>query len=199
MSPENIKGNMKLRKRNIIYRGKVFNIIVDELEYFESGNHTIREVVEHPGGAVVLGVLPDKRIILIKQYRYPIDKFIYELPAGKLDVGEDPQVCAVRELEEETGYRPLNLELLTYIYTSPGFCSEKLYIYLAEGLQKVEQNLEEGEVLSVEFKTIDEAVDMILNGQIVDAKSIAGIMIGEKILKKRWKELETGTDSSMLK
>lgn len=179
-------GNMKLKKRNIIYRGRVFNVIVDELEYFNSGNHTIREVVEHPGGAVVLGVLPDKRIILIKQYRYPIDKFIYELPAGKLDHGEDPKVCAIRELEEETGFKPGKVELLTYIYTTPGFCSEKLYIYLAEDLREKEQNLEEGEVLSVEFKSIDEAVEMVLNGEIVDAKSIAGIMIGEKILKRRW-------------
>ncbi len=187
MHGENVKGNMRLKKRNVIYRGKVFNIIVDELEYFESGNNTIREVVEHPGGAVVLGVLPDKRIILIKQYRYPIDKFIYELPAGKLDPAEDPKVCAIRELEEETGYRAGKIELLTYIYTSPGFCSEKLYIYLAEELQKEKQNLEEGEVLSVEYKTIDEAVDMVLKGEIVDAKSIAGIMIGEKILKERWK------------
>ncbi|MFN3134993.1 MAG: NUDIX hydrolase [Candidatus Kryptonium sp.] len=183
---DEIMGNMKLKKRNIIYRGKVFNIIVDELEYFDSGNHTIREVVEHPGGAVVLGVLPDKRIILIKQYRYPIDKFIYELPAGKLDYGEDPKVCAIRELEEETGFKPGRVELLTYIYTSPGFCSEKLYIYLAEDLREKEQNLEEGEVLSVEFKSIDEAVEMVLKGEIVDAKSIVGIMIGEKILKRRW-------------
>ncbi len=186
MPGESIKGNMKLKKRNVIYQGKVFNIIVDELEYFESGNNTIREIVEHPGGAVVLGVLPDEKIILIKQYRYPIDKFIYELPAGKLDLGEDPMVCAMRELEEETGYRAGKIELLTYIYTSPGFCSEKLYIYLAQELQKKEQNLEEGEVLSVEYKTIDEAVEMVLNGEIVDAKSIAGIMIGEKILRRKW-------------
>lgn len=187
MLGENVKGNMKLKKRNVIYRGKVFNIIVDELEYFESGNHTIREVVEHPGGAVVLGVLPDKRIILIKQYRYPIDEFIYELPAGKLDPGEDPKICAMRELEEETGYRAREIELLTYIYTSPGFCSEKLYIYLAWDLQKKEQSLEEGEVLSVECKTIDEAIGMILNGKIVDAKSIVGIMVGEKILRNKYK------------
>ncbi len=186
MPGESIKGNMRLKKRNVIYQGKVFNIIVDELEYFESGNHTIREVVEHPGGAVVLGVLPDEKIILIKQYRYPIDKFIYELPAGKLDPGEDPMVCAMRELEEETGYRAGKIDLLTYIYTSPGFCSEKLYIYLAWDLQKKEQDLEEGEVLSVEYKTIDEAVEMILNGEIVDAKSIAGIMVGEKILRRKW-------------
>lgn len=177
-------GNMKLKKRNIVYRGKVFNIIVDELEYFESGNNTIREVVEHPGGAVVLGLLEDQKIILIKQYRYPINEFIYELPAGKLDPGEDPKECAIRELEEETGFKPEKIELLSYIYTTPGFCNEKLYIYLAEKLQKVRQNLEEGELISVEFRTIDEAVEMIIKGEIVDAKSIAGIMIAEKILKK---------------
>lgn len=186
MQDGKIIGNMKLKKRNIIYRGKVFDIIVDELEYFESKNHTIREVVQHPGGAVVLGVLQDKKIILIKQYRYPINEFIYELPAGKLDPGEDPKACAIRELEEETGFKPGRIELLTYVYSSPGFCSEKLYIYLAEDLQQTKQNLEEGEVLSLEFKTIDEAVNMILKGEIVDAKSIAGIMIGEKILKQRW-------------
>ena len=181
----NIKGNMRLKKRNLIYRGRVFNIIVDELEYFESGNHTVREVVEHPGGAVILAAFPDNKIILIKQYRYPIDKYIYELPAGKLDPGEEPLSCAIRELEEETGYVAGRIEHLTYIYTSPGFCDEKLDIYLATELERKEQNLEEGEILNVEVRHIDDAVRMILDGEIVDGKSIAGIMIGEKILKRR--------------
>ena len=87
---------------------------------------------------------------------------------------------------EEPGFKPGKVELLTYIYTSPGFSSEKLYIYLAEDLQKRKQNLEEVELLSIEFKSIDEAVEMVLKGEIVDAKSIVGIMIGEKILKQRW-------------
>jgi ADP-ribose pyrophosphatase len=181
----NIKGNMKLKRRNLIYRGRVFNIIVDELEYFESGNSTIREVVEHPGGAVILAVFPDNRIILIKQYRYPIDKYIYELPAGKLDPGENPLECALRELEEETGYVAGKIKHLTYIYTSPGFCNEKLDIYLATELERRKQNLEEGEILNVEIKHINEAIRMIINGEIVDGKSIAGIMIGEKILKSK--------------
>ncbi|MBI3192972.1 MAG: NUDIX hydrolase, partial [Ignavibacteriae bacterium] len=94
--------NLKLLQRNLIHRGRVFNTIVDDIEY-PSGRQSVREVAEHPGGAVALAVFPDEKIILIKQHRYPIDKFLWELPAGKLEKGEDPLACAKRELEEESG------------------------------------------------------------------------------------------------
>jgi len=176
--------NLKLLKRERLYEGKVFNIIVDQIEY-PSGNRGLREVIEHPGGAVVLALFPNKKIILIKQHRYPIDKVLYELPAGKLGRGEDPAHCAARELTEETGYVAGNLEKITAIYTSPGFCSECLHIYLATDLKFTEQNLEEGEEhIEVEIIPIDKAIKMIKQGEIVDSKTIVGIMLGQQRLKE---------------
>lgn len=178
---------LKLLKRNIIYSGKVFNTIVDDVEY-ESGNRSIREVAEHPGGAVIFAVFPDKKVILIKQHRYPIDKFIYELPAGKLNPNEDPLDCAKRELEEETGYKANKWQKLTTIYTTPGFCSEQLHIYMAQDLYPAEngRNLEEGELtMTLEILPLEKVIEMIKNQEIVDGKTISGVMVGKMRLEKK--------------
>jgi ADP-ribose pyrophosphatase len=163
----------------------VFNVIVDDVEY-PSGNKSVREVAEHIGGGVAMAVFPNRDVLMIYQHRYPFDKFIWELPAGKLNPGEDPMHCAQRELEEETGYTAGHWKHLSSIYTTPGFCSEVLHIYLATGLKEVAggRRLEEGE-LSMTMKRIplDEAIRMIERGEIVDAKTIAGILIGERMLK----------------
>jgi ADP-ribose pyrophosphatase len=175
---------LKLIKRNKVYGGRVFNTIVDEVEYL-SGNRTIREVAEHPGGAVVLAAFPDGRIILINQHRYPLDKFIWELPAGKLEVDEQPLACAMRELEEETGYHAKEWRKLTSIYTSPGFCSEVLHIFLATELSEATdgRKLEEGEeTMTMKIFPLVEALGMIEHEEIVDAKTICGIMMGARIL-----------------
>jgi ADP-ribose pyrophosphatase len=177
--------NLKLLKRKVVYNGKVFNTIVDDVEY-ESGNRSIREVAEHPGGAVIFAVFPDKKVILIKQHRYPIDKFIFELPAGKLNPDEDPLDCAKRELEEETGYKANKWRKLTAIYTTPGFCNEQLHIYMAEHLYPAEngRNLEEGELtMTLEILPLQKAIEMIENQEIVDGKTICGIMVGMLKLK----------------
>lgn len=172
---------LKLLNRKIVHRGRVFNTIVDDVEY-ESGNRSVREVAEHPGGSVIFAVFPDKKVILIKQHRYPIDKFIYELPAGKLDLNEDPLDCAKRELEEETGYKANKWQKLTAIYTTPGFCSEQLHIYMAQELYPAEngRNLEEGELtMTVEILPLQKIVEMIENQEIVDGKTICGLLIGK--------------------
>jgi ADP-ribose pyrophosphatase len=172
---------LKLLNRKIIYKGKVFNTIVDDVEY-ESGNRSIREVAEHPGGAVIFAAFPDHSVILIKQHRYPIDKYIYELPAGKLDPNETPLECAKRELEEETGYKANEWQKLTAIYTTPGFCNEQLHIFLARDLYPAEngRNLEEGEqTMTVEILPLQEIINMIEKQTIVDGKTICGIMIGK--------------------
>ena len=177
---------LKLLKRNNVYRGRVFNIIVDEVEY-PSGNRAVREVAEHGGGAVVLAVLPDHRIILVHQHRYPLNEFILELPAGKLEKAEDPLHCAQRELEEETGYHASTWKKLTSIYTTPGFCSEILHIYLATGLTPAPggRKLEEGELtMSLRFVSLEESIAMIDKGEIRDGKSICGIMTGDRIIRK---------------
>jgi len=167
-----------------MYEGRVFNTIVDEVEYL-SGNRSIREVAEHPGGAVVLAAFPDGRIILINQHRYPFDKFIWELPAGKLEVDEQPLACAKRELEEETGYHAKEWRKLTSIYTSPGFCSEVLHIFLATELSEATggRKLEEGEeTMTMEIFPFAKVIGMIEREEIVDAKTICGIMMGARIL-----------------
>lgn len=167
--------NFKLEKSEILFRGKVFDLKVDEIKY-ESGNKGIREVAVHNGGAVVVPVKDDGKIILVKQYRYPFDKVLLEIPAGKLDRNEDPLTAAQRELKEETGYTTDKISKLGAIYTTPGFCTEVLHIYLAENLTAGEHEREEGELgMEVHEFTLKEIHEMILNGEIVDAKTICGI------------------------
>jgi ADP-ribose pyrophosphatase len=178
--------DFKVVKNERLYNGKVFNLVVDQIEY-SSGSRAIREVAEHPGGAVALAMFPDERIILVKQFRYPMGKFLYELPAGKLGAGEDPAVCAERELTEETGYTARNWKKLMAIYTSPGFCTEQLHIFLATQLFRSEkgQKLEEGEQsLTVEIVPLSTAIQMIERQEIVDAKTICGVLLGDRLLHR---------------
>jgi len=170
--------NLKLVKRTTVYEGRVFDIIVDDVEY-PSGNPSVREVARHAGGAVIVPLLDDGRLLLIRQHRYPLDEVIWELPAGKLDRGEDPLHCAKRELEEETGYAASGWTLLNSIFTTPGFCDEVLHIYLARGLSRTPggRRPEEGEeTMTVHEVPFDEAVGMIARKEIRDGKSICGIL-----------------------
>lgn len=165
----------KVLNHKVVYQGRVFNTIVDEIEY-DSGNKSVREVAEHPGGAVVLPFLDDGRIVFVHQFRYPLNQHVYELPAGKLDSNEKPEVCAARELKEETGFTADKLEKLTAIFTSPGFCTEKLHIFLARGLHEGKQKLEEGEFgLTLKYIPMKEAFHMVKTNEIVDAKTIVGL------------------------
>ncbi|MBI3005610.1 MAG: NUDIX hydrolase [Ignavibacteriales bacterium] len=176
---------LKILKSERLYVGKVFNLLVDHIEY-PSGNRGIREVAEHPGGAVAVPILPDGDLLLVRQFRYPMKKYLYELPAGKLGPNEDPALCARRELEEETGYAASSWEKLASIYTTPGFCDELLHIFLATGVKKTGkgQQLEEGELnLTIETTPFQKAVTMIERGEIVDSKSICGILLAERKLK----------------
>lgn len=178
--------NLRLLKRNRLYSGRVFNVIVDDVEY-PSGNHSIREVAEHPGGSVVLAVFPDGSVILVRQHRYPFDEFLWELPAGKLNPGEDPLDCARRELEEETGFAGAKWEKLAAIYTSPGFCSEVLHIFLARDLTGVPggRRLEEGEAtMTMSVVPFARALSMIETAEIHDAKTICGMLLGKRRLEE---------------
>ncbi len=177
---------LKLLKRNRVYEGRVFNVVVDDVEY-PSGNRSIREVAEHAGGAVIAAVHNDGNIVLIRQHRYPLGDFLWELPAGKLNPGEDPLECARRELAEETGYHASTWRKLTAIYTSPGFCNERLHIFLATGLSARPEGraLEEGEqTMSMHHHPLKEAIEMIEKEEIVDGKSICGILLAERFLRR---------------
>lgn len=174
--------HLKVLKSEKRYAGKVFDLIIDEIEY-PSGNRAIREVARHPGGAVVVPFLDDSTIVLVRQFRYPTQEELYELPAGKLNEGEDPLDCAKRELEEETGFSARSFRKLTAIYTTPGFCTEQLHIFLATELRETEtgQRLEEGELnLTVERVPLKKAIGMIDSGTIVDGKTICGILLAER-------------------
>ena len=165
----------KINSSNIVFKGKVFDIKIDQILY-DSGNSGVREIVLHKGGAVVLAITKEKRIILVKQYRWPLKKFFLELPAGKLEKNEDPLDCAKRELLEETGITAEKFVKLGTIATSPGFCSELLHIYLAERLTRGIHNREEGEEGMEIFEfTLDEIKNMIMKGEIIDSKTICGI------------------------
>ena len=171
--------NYKIDKSEIIYRGRVFDLQVDEITY-DSGNKGIREIALHDGGAVVLPLKDDGKIVMIKQFRYPFEKFMLELPAGKLDKGEDPLNCAYRELEEETGYKSDNFTKLGAICTTPGFCSEILHLYLARDLVTGKHNREEGEAGMEVFEFSVEEVEMkIKSGDITDAKTICAMHLGK--------------------
>jgi ADP-ribose pyrophosphatase len=174
--------NYRILKSEIIFRGKVFNTQIDQIEY-NSGNKSVREVADHPGGAVVVPVTTEGKIVMVTQHRYPMNKILLELPAGKLGKGEDPSLCAMRELEEETGDKTDNVQELGAIYTTPGYSTEKLWIYLAEDLKEGNLNREEGEYGMEVFEFfLDEVEKKIYNGEIVDGKTICGIYLAKKFI-----------------
>lgn len=176
---------LKRLKRDIVYNGKVFDVIVDYVEY-PSGNGGIREVVHHPGGAVIVPLLEDGRVMLVKQLRYPFGKHILELPAGKLSPNEDPEKAAARELEEETGWMAGTLTRVTSIYTTPGFCDEVLTIFLATNLTQSSggHHREEGEYsMTVHSMEFEDALHLIETGELSDGKTIVGLLLAERHLR----------------
>ncbi|HYL64141.1 MAG TPA: NUDIX hydrolase [Candidatus Methylomirabilis sp.] len=159
----------------MIYEGRVFGIRRDEV-IEPTGIHATREVITHPGSVVVLPVLPDKRILLIRQYRYATRQFLWELVAGRIDNNETPQRGAARELIEETGYRAKKFRVFLNVFPTPGFLEERMYILLAEGLTPGEAEPEEDENITCKAFTRKEVEQMIRRNTIRDAKSIAGLL-----------------------
>ena len=177
---------LKLLHRDVLYTGKVFDLIVDRVEY-PTGNQGVREIAHHPGGAVVVPLFDDGQVMMVQQLRYPLGKRVLELPAGKLDKGEVPEHAARRELEEETGWLASALQPLTSIYTTPGFCDEELHIFLATGLHESPggHRREEGELsMSIHILPLDQAVTMAVDGRLKDSKTIIGLLLTERYLGK---------------
>ena len=159
-----------------IYSGKVVTLNIDTVT-LPNGVTIDLEVVRHPGAAAVVPLKDNGTVVLIKQFRHAADGFIYEIPAGKLHPGEDPKHCAARELEEEIGYQAGKLELLSSIFTAPGFTDEVIHIYKATELAKGRQNLDRDEVLEIVEVSLQEAIDMIRVGRIRDAKTMVGLQM----------------------
>jgi ADP-ribose pyrophosphatase len=174
----------KTMKTDKIYEGKIVNLRVDTVELPDK-KYSKREIVEHPGGVGIVAILDDGMVLLVRQYRKAPDKVLLEIPAGKLEVNEEPSETALRELKEETGYTAGKLEYLTEFYTSPGFSTEKIYLFLAEELVPGEQELDTGEFIELEKYTIDELKVMINRGEIMDSKTLIGIQLAANILKSR--------------
>jgi ADP-ribose pyrophosphatase len=157
-----------------IFAGKVITLNIDTVT-LPNGVTIDLEIVRHPGAAAVVPLKDNDTVVLIKQFRHAAGGFIYEIPAGKLHRGEDPKACAARELEEEIGYKAGKLDLLSSIFTAPGFTDEVIHIYKATGLIKGRQQLDQDEVLEVVEVSLKEAVEMIRAGSIRDAKTMVGL------------------------
>jgi ADP-ribose pyrophosphatase len=157
-----------------IYSGKVITLKIDTVT-LPNGATVDLEVVRHPGAAAVVPLKENGTVVLIKQFRHAAGGFIYEIPAGKLHPGEDPKDCAARELEEEVGYQAGKLDLLSSIFTAPGFTDEVIHIYKATGLTKGRQQLDRDEVLEIVEVSLQEAIEMIDKGTIRDAKTMVGL------------------------
>ena len=165
----------KILKSEIIYEGQAFGVRRDEL-IEPTGVRTIREVVTHPGSVVVLPVLPDGRIVMVRQYRHATRQYLWELVAGRLERGENPKTGAQRELIEETGYRAKKFTVFLELFPTPGFLEERMHLLLAEGLTAGQAQPEEDEKIVVAAYTRKQLEQMMRAGKFQDAKSIAGLL-----------------------
>ncbi|WP_078545923.1 NUDIX hydrolase [Litchfieldia alkalitelluris] len=162
--------------RQTIFEGKIIDLHVEDVE-LPNGKTSKREIIKHPGAVAVIGVTKEDRILMVRQYRKPMERVMVEIPAGKLEKGEEPIVTAARELEEETGYVCEKLTPLISFYTSPGFADELVHLYVAENLQKKENaaSLDEDEFVDLLEVTLEEALDLLDKREIYDAKTAYAI------------------------
>lgn len=164
-----------------IFQGHVFDVHVDTI-LRPDGKSATREVVEHPGGVTILPLNDHDEIIMVRQFRYAKKQALLEIPAGKLEPGEDPLTCAKRELGEETGFSADEIIDLGHIYPTPGYCAETIYMYAAMGLHPGSTHPDDGEFLEVDRIPFTQAVEMIVRGEIVDAKTCVAILKLKEIL-----------------
>jgi len=159
-----------------IFKGRIISLQVDEV-MLPNGSTSKREIIKHPGAVAVIAITEEGKLVVVEQYRKALEKAIVEIPAGKLEKGEDPDLCARRELEEETGYGCKDMELISSFYTSPGFADEIVHVYLASGLYKIENaaGLDEDEFVNLMEITLEEAQGLIKDQKIFDAKTMYAV------------------------
>jgi len=163
------------------YNGLITNTTLDRV-VLQNGTHTLREVVEHPGGVTILPIDEAGFVYCVRQFRYPMAEHLLEVPAGKLEIGEEPLQCAVRELSEETGIIASEFLNLGRVYPSPGFCREILYIYMAKGLSFGKPHPDSNEFLDIEKVHLDVLFRMVMDNEISDAKTVIAVMKAKHIL-----------------
>lgn len=169
-------------KQDYLYRGKIVNLRVDNAE-LPDGTTALREVIEHPGGVCVAALTEKEELLFVDQFRYPYMETVLELPAGKLEYGEDPFEAGKRELQEETGAAAENYRDLGKLYPTPGYCGEIIHMYLAENLTFSEQHLDEDEFLEVRRIPLEEAFQMVMRNEIRDSKTQVGILKTYQLVK----------------
>lgn len=166
----------------IIYEGRIIKLRKD-LVRLPDGRESTREVVIHRGAVAAVPLLEDGSVVMVKQFRQAAGQELLEIPAGTLEAGEDPEACAQRELQEEIGYKPGKLRLLFSSYLAPGYSSEILHTYLAQDLVVSQTENDEDEFIEIVKVSFADAIELIRNGQIKDAKTICGLLMTEKIIK----------------
>ena len=165
----------KTISEKVIHKANFMTYINVDVE-LPNGKIGNRDIVRHPGASAIIPFIDEDKIILVNQFRKALDRNLLEIPAGKLDKGEDPKLCAIRELVEETGYKAEEVTYLGTIATAPGFCDELIYLYKATGLSKGEKSLDDDEFTEVKVFTLEEIKEMIKNGEIIDTKTISSFM-----------------------
>lgn len=162
-------------KSTAIYEGRIVNLRLDDVK-LPDNNKAKREIVEHAGGVAVIPYLTEnKEVVMVRQFRNPIEKVLLELPAGLLEINEDPKSCARRELEEETGYRTGSLHQIGSFYTSPGFCDEEIHLYLAQDLSKYSQKTDGDEFIELVKMPLEKIKQKLYTPEISDAKTVIGL------------------------
>lgn len=168
-------------KRDTLFKGRIVSLHVDEVK-LPNGKTSTREIVEHPGAVAIVAITDQNKMVMVEQYRKPLERSLIEIPAGKLEKGEDPVECAKRELGEETGYTCESIQLLTSFYTSPGFSDELLHVYLAKGLKKEsELDLDEDEFVNLLEVSYEEIQQYVKERRIYDAKTIYAVQYWQHI------------------
>ena len=173
----------KTLESKILFEGRILSLRRDVVA-LPNGREAFREVVDHPGGVCVLALDGENRALLVRQFRYPYLAELREIPAGKLEYGEDPDQAALRELREETGAVPGEFRSLGELYPSPGYCGEVIRMYLAQDLRFGETSPDEDEFLAVERVDFHELVEQVLSGEIKDAKTIAAVLKAKLLLER---------------
>ena len=174
----------RLIEKQVIYDGKKVRLELHHLENEETGTRHKREVCAHPGAVVILPFVDTENILLIRNRRYAVGETLVELPAGTLEKGEDPMNCAGRELVEETGYLAARMKSIGDFYSSPGILSEKMYAFAAYDLTRSQSSHEEGEEIELAPASLDDAIDMIRYGQIKDGKTIATLLMSDRVKRR---------------